>query len=106
MGHFKIFCVRQPLYKNLRVSILSSCTTGVPQGSVLGPLFYILYANDRVELFKDCKVALYADETVLYKESLSFGTSVDKMQLDLKQLSKCCEENGIMVNTSEKSKTK
>ena len=37
---------------------------GVPQGSVLGPLFYIMYANDDVKLFKKCSVAQYVDDTV------------------------------------------
>ena len=37
---------------------------GVPQGSVLGPLFYILYADDILEVIKHCKIALYADDTV------------------------------------------
>ena len=54
---------QQVLANNVRSSF-QPITQGVPQGSVLGPLFYILYANDIVSIIKNCRVALYADDTV------------------------------------------
>ena len=94
----------QRVYANSTYSSYQTVTQGVPQGSVLGPLFYILYANDLFKLFKHCKVALYADDTVLYTADKNFEGSIAKMQLDIDSLSQWCHANGIGVNTS-KTKT-
>ena len=74
---------------------------GVPQGSVLGPLFYIIYANDISRIVKNCGIALYADDTVLYTVNKNFHTSITLMQDDIDALSVWCENNGIRANTDK-----
>ena len=51
-------------------SDLLPVTSGVPQGSVLGPLLFLLYVNDvnNVALSEGSKLILYADDILLYRK--------------------------------------
>ena len=39
----------------------------VPQGSILGPLFFLCYINDITQICNNTNILLHADDTVLYK---------------------------------------
>ena len=47
-------------------STYSNVTCGVPQGSILGPLFVNVYVNDIKSSLRYCKHLLYTHDTVLY----------------------------------------
>ena len=49
-------------YQNAQ-SVLEYITTGVPQGSVLGPTLFCLYYNTIIHSFTECNPFLYADDT-------------------------------------------
>ena len=105
LGWFQSYLTgrRQRVLANGALSSYQNITQGVPQGSVLGPLFYIIYANDLAPSFKHCKIAQYADDTALYTSGSDFSTSVKRMQKDLDILGKWCRQNGVLANT-EKTK--
>ena len=44
---------------------LTTINCGVSQGSVLGPLIFLLHINDLIQAIKFCKVHLFADDTNL-----------------------------------------
>ena len=70
-------------------------TNGVSQGSVLGPLLYIIYANDIVKKIKNSGFTFYADDTVLYSKKKSLQRAQTDLQEDLDGLSEWCVENDI-----------
>ena len=65
---------------------LAAINCGVSQGSVLGPLLFLLYINDLNQAIKFCKVHHFADDTNL----LYLGNSIKKLNklvnVDLKRL--------------------
>lgn len=60
------------LYKD-KVSEESEITTGVPQGSILGPLLFIVYINDIAKITNKFKFTIYADDTTLIEPICTFA---------------------------------
>ena len=59
-------CRRQHVIVNNRLSPALDLSTGVPQGSIIGPLLFSLYINDLPSVCPDVETQLYADDTVIY----------------------------------------
>ena len=89
---------KQCTIANDTVSNLEIITCGVPQGSVCGPLLFLLYINDITKSLKNCKVSLYADDTVLYYSSHNLNQAITIVQEDLVKLSQWCNKNRLTIN--------
>ena len=63
-----------------------------------GPLFFLLYINDITSSLRNCKVSLYADDTVLYTSHSDLETATRLLQQDLNALNSWCKKNKVTIN--------
>ena len=74
---------------------------GVPQGSILGPLLFVLFINDISESLQKANIIKYADDTIIV-ESLH-NTNDLKMALEnqLSLIDQWLTKNKLTINTSK-----
>ena len=75
--------------------------SGVPQGSVLGLLLFLMYINDLNVAIKHCKVHHFADDTNLLNINKSPKHLNKFINIDLKNLTKWLNANKISLNVSK-----
>ena len=66
MGKSYFSCRRQFVQINQTCSSMQTIKYGVPQGSILGSLFFVLYINDLPKDFKLTERLLFADDTSIF----------------------------------------
>ena len=72
---------KQYIYLNKKKSDTKSIKCGVPQGSVLGPLLFILYINDLAGVSDRLFSILFADDTSVFAEGQSVDEAVNVMNI-------------------------
>ena len=74
---------------------------GTPQGSILGPLFFLLYVNDLNVNFGNVKTLMYADDTVLYTSGKNINELATNMQSSLDNFVSWTSKNKLTINESK-----
>lgn len=87
---------RQYVVVSGAASTIADVTSGVPQGSVLGPLLFLLYINDINENVTSC-MRMFADDCVLYKK-ITCESDNQIVQNDLDAIYTWCEKWGMKLN--------
>ena len=92
---------QQQVSNNNSKSDFETVTCGVPQGSILGPLLFLLFINDLPLYMKNVSADLYADDTTLYDIQTSLEMIEQNLQTGLNQLHVWCRNNGMVLNSSK-----
>ena len=74
--------------------------TGMPQGSILGLLLYLIYMNDLPHVVTDSTMNLYADYITIYTASMSPNAVSHSLSADLARIAKWIEVNKLRMNVN------
>lgn len=81
-------------------SSLKDIKAGVPQGSILGPLLYLIYTSD-LPVLEGIKVATFADDTALMATGRNIFESTTKLQEANNSISNWCKLWKIKLNETK-----
>ena len=92
---------KQYVYYNSCKSNYESITCGVPQGSILGPLLFILYVNDILNTSTILEFVLFADDTTITYSHNNIVSKIDLINNELREVNNWFRANKLSVNSSK-----
>ena len=75
-------------------------TSGVPQGTALGPLLFLIYINDLASAIQHSSIRLFADDCVLFK-AIRSASDCQGVQEDLNNVQSWCAKWQLRLNPSK-----
>ena len=83
-------------------SSIKSIRCGVPQGSILGPLLFLIYINDLVSVCQHTMPILFADDTNLFINGDNLLQMVQTLNAELDNISNWLKANKLSLNVKKK----
>ena len=74
---------------------------GVPQGSILGPILFLIYVNDFSKCLQSAEAIMYADDTNVFLHHKNVNTLFNKAQLELYNITKWLAANKLTLNINK-----
>ena len=103
MDWFRSYLTKRTQYVsyNNTTSNVRNISCGVPQGSVLGPLLFIIYTNDLPNAIDRAKSILFADDTTVYASSSSLPELYKNINTELNSLADWFYANKLSLNVGK-----
>lgn len=86
---------------NGELSSPRDCTMGVPQGSILGPLFFSLYINDLPSVCQGVDIQMYTDDTVFYTHGKNADEVASKLTASLVKVAEWLKHSCLTLNVEK-----
>ena len=84
-----------------KCSKIAPMKEGLPQGSVIAPILWLIYINDISDNWKEVEESLFADDTAMIAQSKDFRVAAQHIQKNLDDLKIWCEKWKVLVNASK-----
>ena len=86
---------------NGKKSTAGNVPCGVPQGSIMGPLLFIIYVNSIITTIENAHVHMYADDLAVTVTGKDVGRIKNILQVETEKIGNWCSKNKLTVNTDK-----